>query len=248
MQQKRFRDLLKNHYAKLKSRNPNFSLRSYAKKLQISSGALTEVFKGTRQISPTLARKLVARLALEPSELSEFENTIANTEGTRQLVPEAAHELVSDWRYFAILCLFELDKPIKTVGQASRRLGLSEDEVQDCFDYLVAHGILNLVGDSYVHAGLQWATHDNVPSTGLRKVHREGFSQASRALETVEIDQRDVFALTFAGGAEQMKIAKQEIRAFCDRLERLMTRGEVDTVYKVAVQLFPIDERISPND
>ncbi len=246
MRNRLFRDLLKAHIKEIQQRNPAFSLRSFARKTKISPGAVHEILKGQRALSPEMAKKIVSTLQLSETERASFDEAIDGTDVERILLPDEAEELIQNWKYFAILSFFELDEPVTTPEEVSRRLGISATESRKYFDYLEKFGFVTRDSQgAYQHSGQQWATRDGVPSTLLRQVHKDGLSLAENALESVPVDERDFYSLTFAGSPGKLKIAKKEIRKFCDKLERTMGRGPIESVYKLSLQLIPLDERIS---
>src|SRR5689334_690186 len=60
--------LLQNKLQDAQSKNKNYSLRAFAKKLDLGSGPVTEILKGNRKISRKIAEKIVTNLGLDPSE------------------------------------------------------------------------------------------------------------------------------------------------------------------------------------
>lgn len=66
--------LLNEEYQKRKQRNENFSLRSFAKWLDISPAQLSQMMSGKRTISLKSAKKLSQKLGLSPFEKKSFIN------------------------------------------------------------------------------------------------------------------------------------------------------------------------------
>lgn len=60
--------LLKDCYSQKRSINPAFSLRSYARTLQIDQAYLIRVLKGARTPSPQIAYKIAQHLGLSHQE------------------------------------------------------------------------------------------------------------------------------------------------------------------------------------
>ncbi|HAG92455.1 MAG TPA: hypothetical protein DCL41_11310, partial [Bdellovibrionales bacterium] len=61
-------EMLNSEFNKRKGRNPNFSLRSFAKWLKISPAQLSQMMTGKRPITINSAQKIGDRLGLSPIE------------------------------------------------------------------------------------------------------------------------------------------------------------------------------------
>ncbi len=55
-----------------KARNSSFSLRAFAQRLDLSSGALSEVLNGKRPLSIAIKKRIAPKLLLSPQEELEF--------------------------------------------------------------------------------------------------------------------------------------------------------------------------------
>jgi uncharacterized protein (TIGR02147 family) len=79
-----------------------------------------------------------------------------------------------------------------------------------------------------------------VPSTAIRKYHRDNLVKAAEALEEVPVELRDFSSITMATCSEKVGQARELIRKFREELSDLMESGDRETVYTLAVQLFPV--------
>lgn len=62
-------DKIRSHFAQLQRKNPAFSLRAFALKLDISASALSEILSGKRKVSKKMAVKLLERMAIDLKEI-----------------------------------------------------------------------------------------------------------------------------------------------------------------------------------
>lgn len=65
-------DFLKNHFKELKNKNPLFSLRSFAKKLQCTTSTVSRVISGKRAFTNELATRWVDSFDLTAKEKKLF--------------------------------------------------------------------------------------------------------------------------------------------------------------------------------
>lgn len=61
-------DKIRSQFARLQSKNPAFSLRAFALKLDISPSAFSEIMSGKRKISKKMAVKILERMHLDADE------------------------------------------------------------------------------------------------------------------------------------------------------------------------------------
>ncbi len=67
-----YRQLLVSEFEKRKTRNPRYSLRAFARTLNLDNGFLSKLLSGKTMLSIDLADQLTKRLQLSKEERSEF--------------------------------------------------------------------------------------------------------------------------------------------------------------------------------
>lgn len=60
--------ILRQRFSEIKSRNPRFSVRAFARQLGLQASATNEIMKGQRNISQAFAEKILDRLNLNTEE------------------------------------------------------------------------------------------------------------------------------------------------------------------------------------
>ncbi len=64
--------LMRNRYGELRAKNSSYSIRAFARKVGLNSGALSGIINGKRNVSAALARRICDRLMLDPQERMEL--------------------------------------------------------------------------------------------------------------------------------------------------------------------------------
>ena len=64
--------LLREKFSEIQRGNPRYSLRAYARTVDVHVGALTYIINGKRNVSRSLAERIAQRLLLDPQERSEL--------------------------------------------------------------------------------------------------------------------------------------------------------------------------------
>lgn len=245
-----FTELLRSKYQDRYLRNSSYSMRAFARDLNLSSGALTELYN--RQRSPSKRKvleicELLKLSAQEERHLFQLLGLQSPADTRVTLLPEA-YDLISSWYFPAILCAFELDSPPRTIQELSHLVKMQEPDVAEAVDRLCEVGFLKKDGDGFLSAtGVFYQTRDDLPHERIRQFHREGLQKAEEALEGVAPAEREFNSITFEGSSESLAQAKQLIRNFREELIVLMQQGRKDRVYRMNIQLWPLTE-IRPID
>lgn len=141
-----FRWFLQSELSRRVRENPEYSLRSFAKALQIDPSALAKLLKGSRSLGSRVIAKLGKKLGLKDFEIQEFvraqEDIKSRPTGSsvhplpyQPLIPDT-FRLISDWHHYAILELIRvsefcpdpvwisktIDVPVTEVGLAIERM------------------------------------------------------------------------------------------------------------------------------
>ncbi|NCN42382.1 TIGR02147 family protein [bacterium] len=234
---------LQDHLEEARSKNPSFSLRSFAQKLQISPGALSEMLKENRKLGQKTASKIIRNLDLPNEEREKLKQMISEPVAPeRILLPEEAYELASHWHYSALLGLFDLDSPPKNSEEAAALLKLDSETCDQAVQILIEFGFLKKENEVLFSTNQHFQTTEDIPSAAFRNALKEYSERSIQALEEIETDLREITSITFDGSSEGMEFAKKEIRIFRDRLRQAMQGAKRDTLYTLNIQLFPLTE------
>lgn len=239
--------LLQERFHQAKARNPNYSVRAFAKRAGVAPGTLSLVMLGKRNVSYKLARKIADNLMLDPQERSEilsehiqkdFEKPKTNT--YLQLSKDQFN-LISEWRYFALLNLVKLKSFVNKTSWVANRLGLSEAKTKETVETLKRLEMLKEEKGTLKRSVSKYRTTDDVASIALKKSHFQNLELAQESLNKDEVDQRDFTWITFNMKKDNMPKAKELIRKFQDDfMELVEDEQEGDDVYRMAMQLFKL--------
>lgn len=236
---------LQSSFAEAQVRNPSYTMRSYARRLGVSHGALSEILRGKRKISKKMAERLLTKLNIPPWEKDQI---LAQHTSTTKRVPYTVldmnqYELISNWYHFAILSLAETKSFQSNTNWIAKRLGITPSTAKQTVNRLLQLKLLSEDKDgSWRPTGIQYETSDNIVSLALRKSHSRNLELARSSLESDTIEIRDFTALTLSISQNQISQAKKIIREFEDRFEKEISENSShkEEVYKLCVQFFPL--------
>lgn len=90
-------NLLHGKFMEAKAGNPRYSLRAFARRLEISAGSLSAILSGKRVISKKLAEKIADRLGLDDQSRSELLKTFVSLPRKRDPIQETLRLAKSAW-------------------------------------------------------------------------------------------------------------------------------------------------------
>lgn len=245
---------LEAEFNRRRQKNPRYSLRTFAERLDIPSGRLSELFSRRRRLTKALGDRVATKLALSPDERKLFCDLIANSkskavEETSKAAPAATvtalqadqFSMIADWYHFAILSLLETDDFQDDVKWIARRLGISTVEARAAITRLERLGVIERTdGKLALTQGQLTTTHD-IESAALQRSHRQSLEQAIECIDATPIDLRDITSITMAIDVRRIKDAKPIIAKFRRDLSRFLETGsKKQEVYNLNIQLVPV--------
>lgn len=236
--------LLASEWRKRKTRNGQFSLRAFARFLEMSPSLLSQLLSGKRRLTRKQALKIANRLDFSPAErnrllIGPYSET-AGLLDERRLLEEDQFNLISDWYHYAILGLASLESNSSSPKWISRRLGISEIIATDALRRLKRLKLIEIKDGSFRQVTKPLDAGWNAPSAALRRHHKQNMDLAKEKIDTVDLSKREYSSITMAANPIQLKKAKDLIAEFKYRLSKILEQGERTEVYTLSVQLFPV--------
>lgn len=163
--------LLKNKFEEIQKKNPQFSLRAFAKKVEISPGKISDILKGQYLISREMAKKIAEKIDFENVQKTRFldavelENT--NFEDYRNFSKSLAEketfyakelnplqdddeiQLLDHWTFYGMMAAFEIKDCDHTPAWLAQQMKLSEDVVLERLHIMIGRGIVEKKEDRY---------------------------------------------------------------------------------------------------
>jgi len=242
-----FRLRLQSELAARCAANRQYSLRAFARHLDVDHSTLSQLLRGKRPLTTATLQKLGAALKLPPDELqsylahhSHWWAAVPSLAEATRLIRDAA-EMIADWYHYAILELTRLESFQADSSWVARVLGISTDEVNIALVRLCHLGLLTMDGDRWVDR-----------SEGL-VVSMEDFTQAavdrlwSQVRELALASMRDPSRVhehsstTLAVDSKRLPEIMERIARFRSELMTLLQHDHAhDDVYRLEISLFPM--------
>ena len=182
-----------------------YSLRSFAKDLEISPSRLSEVLSARQGLSAKFAEKISAKLKLTPKEAQFWLDLILAENSNNEKVREFAairmsearmnndrsqlkadqQQIVSNWFFIAILEMTSLHDFQPNVNWISERLGMNADQVQIAIDKLFSLGLMSL--ETSYDDEVKWVAKPEV-FRSFSSISREKVNQFHRQILKMHSD------------------------------------------------------------
>jgi uncharacterized protein (TIGR02147 family) len=246
MWQRFFSQLLQNAFDAAVAADPALSLRGFARRLDVSPGVLSEIFRNQRKISAARALEIARAAQLDAAALAQLEKLMSlKAESSREILSGEAIELVMNPEYYRLLCALEVLPVPATIEEITRFLGFEPKALEAAVRRLESFGILYVEGTQIYWGGRYVTTTEDIPSEKIREFHRQALRQAGDDL-ALPVQEREYTSVIFAGCHARLPEAKNQIRIFRDELSDAMRDAKPDSVYQLSIQLRPLSRVFSP--
>ncbi|MGE0171910.1 MAG: DUF4423 domain-containing protein [Oligoflexales bacterium] len=243
---------IREEYHARRHKNPSYSLRAFAKFLELSPGRLSNFLASKRPLTRKTGERIADKLGYNPTQRqifldkirkarTEFDKTPQEVEWKAEEVKADVFELIANWHYFAIRNLIKTEGFSSDPKGIAKRLGISVIEVRTAIDRLKRLGLVDEQDGELALAqdNLKTSTSD-VMATALRQLHRQHMEKAIESMETVEREKRDITGITMAIDLSKLAEAKRKIQTFRRSMSDFLEDGTQTEVYHLGIQLFPL--------
>lgn len=259
-----FKDFLRDELERRTLKNSKYSLRAFARDLDVSLSRLSEVFAKGEGISMTSALKIAAKLKMSESEKEYFQQIILAHHGRNKVIREKAltrvrgnkakRELtflreshlgvLSQWYYLALAEMLTL-KNAPTSEELAKILGLNLSSIEAATAHLADKGfIVRSKSGRWVKSSPFIHVESSTPAESIRRYHQKLIARGLGAIDSQPIADRKYLTTVFSVKKESIEEARRELERFNNEfLHKYTSPTEADSVYCFALQLFQFDER-----
>ncbi|WP_374074629.1 TIGR02147 family protein [Bdellovibrio bacteriovorus] len=239
--------------------NPRYSLRAFARALNINPSHLSKILNGQISISEEKFEHFAGVLSLpqqtveylrrketlirEISARDEWMKRVEKQVDLLNLSLDQFH-VMSDWYHYAILELTRTKDFKPNVTWIQQQLEISEEQTEAAIERLFRLNLLIKNEQGQWIDNSEHATNGTPEFTAqaLRHLQKQILQLAVNALETVPVEERLQSSMTMAVSRDQIAKAKQNIvtfqRAFATLLQE--ESSSKDAVYQLSVSFFPL--------
>jgi len=252
-------NILNEEFSRRVEKNTRYSMRAFAKQLEIHPSALSRILAGKQRMSTgsalTISNKIglsgdTCRLFLQ-SVIEEQKSVDVAELGAAVEMPDLKvhpHKISEEnYAIIAQLMCLALRELMMTIDfkpdpkWIAERLGLSVDQVQQYIKTLLEAGLMEEKDGQYVYKDRHLTAVNPQSSSAVRQnLQNEILVKATESLHKDPFDRRAHYGMTMAINPERLETANKMILDFLETLCDFLEVGERKEVYQLAVQLFPL--------
>ena len=241
-----FKVFLENELEKRQSKNTSYSLRSFANFLEIDAPTLSKVLNGKKTIGKKLITRLCEKLGCASGEFLQIDDGL-NSDDSFSLLTEDQAQYLSQWYYYAILELLELEDFQYDYKWVSQKLNIPRKQVQIALERMIRLGFIEENNNQLVDKTCGKTTNiSSELSSSARREHQRGILElAIDALENISPAIRDQSSMTVSINSNDIPEAKALIKQFRRDMSKFLNNSKnKDQVYNLGISFYPVTKDI----
>lgn len=260
-----FRDyieILNLEFEKRKLGNSAYSLRAFARDLNLSAPRLSQILNKKSGLSYEAAEEIASKLKLDEQQKNWFcdsaavfsERSSTKKEEFAERIKEYKREskkfseinleyfkVIEDWFHFGILELTYLQDFENSETWMAKKLGITKAEVIVALERMKKLGLITEKDGRLIDTFKFLATPSDVPSIALRKFNTQLMKLAIESLHKQDVAQREISSNIFSIKKDSIPEFKDRIREFRRDMERFASdQKEKDAVYCLGMQFYSL--------
>jgi transcriptional regulator with XRE-family HTH domain len=242
-------DYLNKELKRRKRKNKSYSIRAFAKSLNIDPSVLAKILIGKRKLSFSTAKRIINSLNVDESVKNIL--LLTYTEINKKFfidedyfVPDESisAELMGKWEYYTILSYIEIDNSFDIPLMAAN-VGTDEATVKAIIDNLLKLEVIKIDKGLLILTGKNLTTPKSFNEDSVKKAKRENIEKAISALENKEHSiHSDFSGFTISINSKKLKEASERIKVFRRALAEFLNdpNEKEDSVYRLNIEFFPL--------
>ncbi len=259
---KYYQQVLEQELARRQHTNPRYSLRSFARYLEIDSSTMSAVMRGRRALPLSRAQVFASKLALAGETLQKFIQSceveyaqLSNLDKKEEGDDVRALKLDDDldtrilvyWEYFAIYAFLGTcpEETGVTAATIAERMFMEEEVTVLFLDDLCLKGLVIKKDDGlyYKVTGYLHAREIAGNFELFREAHRSNIHLLTDRLNSFKPDESVWASSTISVDAKKLPQVRKLILEFQKKLSAFLREGEANQVYQFMAYFFPISKK-----
>lgn len=227
------RDYLKEELEARQRRRPQYSLRAFARDLEISPSFLSEFLSGRQGMSRERSVWVSRKIGLSQDQTSHFwellqakfgrcpqERKAASVRADRRAKNTSSRlsverfKVIADWHHFALLELLSLPDRVFSRLELARLLRITEIQVDQAIQRLMDLDMVTaLAGDRFQVNSEVTISGDEGANEALRRAHQQMLEYQIVALENKPMEERESLAVTLSVASSQWAALRSDLKS-----------------------------------
>ncbi len=241
-----FRLWLQKQFTERCKKNARYSLRAFAKHLEVDASSLSQILSGKRKLSKKAIQTICEKLSASPQELHRFGllNVSVETDMDFLQVNVDKFSVISEWYHYAIMELTYVSGFNANPKWIAKKLSITVEEAKSAIERLKRLDLLLEENRSLVKSSKRLTNDGTVNTSGAHKeLQKQVITKALVAVDECLQEEKDITSMTMAIDTKNLEKARLLIQKFRRDLCELLEDGEQTEVYNLGIQLYPITKK-----
>ena len=255
-----YRKILKNELEKRCKKNSQYSLRAFARDLELTSARLSEILNNKRGLSRQKSEQIAKLLNFNEQECEYFCNLVESKHARSKIKRDLAQtrlskyqrpeylaielchfEVIANWYHLGIMQLLKLKNYKSNPQWMAHVLGIKEREAKEALDRLEKLGYIKKYRGRYTTADEFVSVMSAVPSQAIRNFHKQILQKAMNSIDEQNMNLREIGANLFTLNRSDLPKLKVMLGQLRKQIDLEASKGiDRDSIYCVSTQLFEI--------
>lgn len=249
-----FKDYLQEQLNSRVQKNPNYSMRAFAKHLQLDSSHLSKILRSERPLSPTLIESLGVKLGLTTDMIEDYKRgTPQPYQRKLHLIPKEKisqlaiqqFQMLSEWQHTAILELIAHTEFQPKTEWIAQQLNIPLATAESSIRRLVECGALFISeAGRWIKTSPETVTESmdtEIQHLAQKRLLKDLLQKTIHVLEGSESSPRQLLISMVMTNSFKIQEAQTKIRNFQKEiLTFLSTTDQRDSLYQVQLAFHPL--------
>ena len=233
-------------------KNPQYSLRAFARAMNMSPASLSGILSGKRKPSLKMIEKIGIALGLKSHDILKNQKEFLGFELTKAQqkfanLEQDVFSIIADWYHLTILEVMKLNDFQPDIRWVASKLDVNINQIKIATERLERLGILEITNDGkWIDKTNGFTTHYQKEKTSeARKSYQLQLLEKSKeSILRDDFSVRDHSSMTMAIDPKDIMRAKDEIIEFRKKLSSILegTKNRKE-VYQLQIALFPLTRK-----
>lgn len=251
-----YTDFLKQEFQERSLRNISYSLRAFARDLNLTSGNLSDILNFKSRLSKEKANlvaddlrlsqedkklflKLVDIAFLDDDKKAREQLQILNYDSSYITLADDYYRVLTEWYYFALVELVRVKDFRNEDEWIAHRLQIQTSDVRPAIERLLRVQLLKQIDGELIQTYDYFISPSGTPLDTARKFHKQLLQRAAIAIEEQSIEERNFTSGFLRVRKSDLPRIGEKIKQFRREMAAEIESGdEHDSVYAFSIQFF----------
>lgn len=232
---------LKKEFKKRSQSNPAYSLRAFARDLEIDQSLLSKFLNGKIELSWKMVIQCLEKISPPEDVIKHFKDREFIFTHQYQVVEDGVLESLASWKFWAILEFFKIESS-PSFQRLADKFDISAEEAESIVGNLIDQGFIEKNENTYkiLKPNNNWAASSK--ASKLRRDLQKGLNYKSiEAIDNIPIEKRHHCSLTLSVRKDKLPEFKEKLATLMEEIGHdFQKNDQADSVYQLTLGFFPL--------